>query len=124
MATYRTSNSSYNIGSAPPEIVWTVVRGDTAAFRVYIEDYTKTPLNIPDWTIEMDIARVTPDNVIVTLHPSATVDDETGEFTVYLEAAESEVLETDDIFDIQLTDGDRVWTIAMGKMVIIEDVTD
>lgn len=124
MATYRNSSSSYNIGSAPPQILWTVVRGDTAAFRVYVEDYQKNPLNIADWTIEMDIARGTADNVIVTLHPSATVDDESGEFTVYLEAAESEILETDDIFDIQLTDGDRVWTVAQGKMFIIEDVTD
>jgi hypothetical protein len=123
MTTYRnTSASSFSIGSAPPEITWTVVRGDTAAFRVYVTDYTKTALNIPDWTIDMDIVRES--TVIVSLSPAPSSEDGDGEFTVALAAEESELLETDDIFDIQMTDGERVWTIAKGTMVIIEDVTD
>lgn len=125
MATYRNSSaSSFEIGSPPPQITWTVVRGDTAAFRVYVTDSNKDPLIIPDWTIAMDIYRPSTETVILELVPEQGADDGDGEFTVDLEASESEVLETDDIFDIQLSDGDRVWTIAAGKMIIIEDVTD
>lgn len=123
MANYRNSGA-FSIGSPPPQITWTVVRGDTAAFRVYVTDSERNPLVISEWTIEMDIYRPSTDDIIIELTPAPTVDDGDGEFTVSLEASESEILETDDIFDIQLSDGDRVWTIAAGKMIIIEDVTD
>lgn len=115
---------TYNVGNIPPRVIWTIVRGDTSSFKVYVTDDAKQPLNIPDWTIKMDIERAGDD--IVVLYPSADVDDANGEFTVSITAAQSELLETDDVFDIQLTDlnGDRIWTVAQGKMVIIEDITE
>ena len=130
MATYRGQGTdSYNIGAAPPTVVWTVVRGDTAAFRVYVTDENRQPLTIDDWTISMDIARRTVNNnvvtypVIVSLSPEATLDDDDGEFTVSLTSGESEDLETGDIFDIQLSDNTRTWTICKGTVTVIEDVT-
>lgn len=113
---------TYNVGNIPPQVIWTVVRGDTASFKVYVTDDAKQPLNIPDWTIKMDIERDGVD--VVVLEPEADPDDDPGEFTVSLTAADSELLETDDVFDIQLSDPTRVWTVAQGKMVIIEDVTE
>jgi hypothetical protein len=112
----------YNVGNLPPEVHWTVVRGDTAAFKVYVTDDLKQPLNIPDWSIKMDIKRE--DTLLLTLRPEQDPDDADGEFTVFLDDIESEILETGDIFDIQLTDPTRVWTVAQGAMVIIEDVTE
>jgi hypothetical protein len=116
------SSKTYNVGITPPHVVWTVVRGDTASFKVYVTDDARQPLNIPDWTIKMDIERNGED--IVVLYPEADPDDATGEFTVSLTAEESQALETDDVFDIQLTDPTRVWTVAQGKMFIIEDITE
>lgn len=128
------NTGAQSLGNTPPQVVWTVVRGDTAAFKVYVTDDAKQPLNIPDWTISMKIKR--PDNpadagkitddatLILTLTPSADEDDAAGEFTVFIDSDESEVLQTGDIFDIQLTDPTRVWTVAQGSMVILEDVTD
>ena len=116
-----TNRKQYNVGNLPPEVHWTVVRGDTAAFKVYVTDDLKQPLNIGDWSIKMDIKRV--NTLLVTLRPEQDPDDEAGEFTVFLSDAQSEMLETDDVFDIQLTDPTRVWTVAQGKMIIIEDVT-
>lgn len=126
MATYRGQGSdSFIIGSAPPDVAWTLVRGDTAAFRVYVTDAERVPLVISEWTIDMDIKRPSNSNsLVISLSPAETVDDEDGEFTVSVTAAESEQLETGDIFDIQLSDGSRVWTICKGKITIIEDVTD
>ena len=130
MATYRGQGSdSFSIGAAPPTVLWTVVRGDTAAFRVYVTDENRQPLTIDDWTISMDIARRTVNNnvvtypVIVALSPESTLDDDDGEFTVSLSAGESEDLETGDIFDIQLSDATRTWTICKGTITVIEDVT-
>ena len=130
MATYRGQGTdSFSIGAAPPTVLWTVVRGDTAAFRVYVTDENRQPLTIDDWTISMEIARRTVNNnvvtypVIVALSPESTLDDDDGEFTVSLSAGESEDLETGDIFDIQLSDATRTWTICKGTITVIEDVT-
>lgn len=113
---------TYNVGIIPPQVVWTVVRGDTASFKVYVTDDAKQPLNLDDWDIKIDIERNGAD--IVILYPEADEDDEPGEFTVSLTSEESDLLETDDVFDIQLTAPYKVWTVAQGKMFIIEDVTE
>jgi hypothetical protein len=125
---------TYNVGNTPPLVAWTVVRGDTAAFRVYVTDDAKQPLTIADWTIDMEIKRpnvaqqtpfMTDDaTTVATLIPEATSDDGPGEFTVSLTSVQSAILETGDIFDIELTDGTRVWTVAQGYMHILEDVTN
>ena len=134
MATLRGSASSYDIGNKPPTINWTVVRGDTASFKVYVTDDEKEPLVIPDWDILIKIKRpnsnpgvISDDAVLVlTLVPEADADDLLGEFTVSLTSSESQILETGDIFDIQLTSAGQtnVWTVAQGSMIILEDVTD
>lgn len=136
MATLRGSSSSYNVGNTPPRVTWTIVRGDTAAFKVYVTDDERAPLNLEDWSIEMQIKR--PENLsnagvitdaatlVLTLNPQQDPDDAAGEFTVSLSALQSGLLETGDIFDIELsTDQDQiVWTVAQGSVVILEDVTD
>lgn len=129
------SQGRYSVGNTPPVIVWTVVRGDTASFRVYVTDDARQPLNIPDYSITMEIKRPNTEadlgygtdssTIIMTLNPEADADDEAGEFTVSLTAAQSAQLETGDIFDIELrTEQDAiVWTVAQGSMKIIEDIT-
>jgi len=136
MATFRNQGTdSYSVGSTPPYVSWTVVRGDTASFRVYVTDDNKDPLTIADWTIQMQIKRpdapVTPGEItddatlILELTPEPDADDLPGEFTVSLTAAQSAILETNDIFDIELSlpQDEIVWTVAQGKMIILEDVT-
>jgi hypothetical protein len=124
------------VGNTPPRVTWTIVRGDTAAFKVYVTDDERAPLALEDWSIEMQIKR--PENLanagvitdaadlILTLTPEQDEDDAAGEFTVSLSALQSALLETGDIFDIELsTDQDQiVWTVAQGSVVILEDVTD
>ena len=134
MAQLRGSASSYDIGAKPPTVLWTVVRGDTSGFKVYVVDDAKNPLNIPDWTINMKIKRpnlasnlgvITDDaTIVLELSPAADADDLIGEFTVWLTAEQSAILETGDIFDIQVSDPTRVWTVCQGSMKILEDVTD
>ena len=137
MATFRGSGSgTYNIGERPPYVNWTVVRGDTAAFRVYLTDDERQPLTIGDWTISMQIKRPTTSPVIpgeitdtatllYTLTPAPDADDQAGEFTVSLTAAQTLTLQTNDIWDIEvsLPSDEIVWTVAQGKMTILEDVT-
>lgn len=116
------ARSTYSVGSVPPQILWTVVRGDTASFRVYVTDDAKLPLLLEEWTIKADIKRA--GTLVVSLTPEQKETDGEGEFTVSLLETESELLETNDVFDIQLSSDNYVWTIAQGKMNIIEDVTD
>ncbi len=112
----------YDLGAVPPQIVWTVVRGDTASFRVFVTDDSKVPLLISEWTIKADIKRA--GELVLSLTPEQKDTDGEGEFTVSLLDTESEILETGDKFDIQLSSDSYVWTVAQGKMNIIEDVTD
>ena len=135
MATLRSNSGSYLIGSAPPELVWTVVRGDTASFKVYVTDDTQTALHVPDWDVEIDIKRN--DLVVVTLNPEPILDPNDsepipGEFLVQLTSAQSDLLQSNDIFDIQMTNVStdplsvgygQVWTVGKGYVTIIEDVT-
>jgi hypothetical protein len=134
MANFRGSASSYDIGEKPPTVIWTVVRGDTSGFKVYVVDDAGEPLNIPDWNIDMKVKRpinsadagIITDNAtfVLELNPEHDADDLVGEFTVWLTSEQSNILETGDIFDIQLSDPTRVWTVAQGSMKILEDVTD
>jgi hypothetical protein len=136
MATYRGQASTYDIGEAPPYVNWTFVRGDTSSFKVYLTDDAKAPLNIPDWNISMQIKRPTTNPVVpgqitdtatllYTLTPIQDANDEAGEFTVSLAASETITLRTNDIFDIEVSlPGDTiVWTVAQGKLIVLEDVT-
>jgi hypothetical protein len=128
MATFRNQpTDSYALGAAPPEIRWTVVRGDSAAFRVYVTNDARVPLLLEDWEVAMDIYRPSTDDVVLSLSPEPIeFQDEEGSFTVTLTSTQSQLLETGDIFDIQLTEllsEGRVWTVARGSMVILEDVT-
>lgn len=124
----------YTVGNAPPQVAWTLVRGDTAAFKVYVTDDSKLALIIPEWTISMKIKRpnlaknlgvITDDaTLVLTLTPAPDENYLPGEFTVSLTSEQSVLLETGDIFDIQLSQPDTVWTVAQGKVIVIEDVTD
>jgi hypothetical protein len=126
--------SGFSVGNTPPMVTWTVVRGDTASFRAYVTDDNKQPLDISAWSINMTVKRPTTSQkivsitddatVVLNLFPEATDLDGAGEFTVALSSAESNILETGDIFDVQLSDSSRVWTVCQGSMIILEDVTE
>jgi hypothetical protein len=133
MATLRSSQQdSYSIGSAPPTVNWTIVKGDSAGFRVYVTDDNKDPLDISEWTIEMEIKRpAVAGNLndadpagVLNLTPVALAEDGDGEFTVSLTSTQSKSLNTGDIFDIELRDASRVWTVARGILTVIEDITN
>ena len=136
MATLRGSSNFYNIGNTPPQVLWTLVRGDTASFKVYVEDDGGNAIDLSTWLIKMEFKRpntvVDPvtitDNatLILTINPSADPDDLAGEFTVFLAANQSTLLRTGDIYDIELSlpGNTIVWTVLQGSINLIEDVTN
>jgi len=125
MTNYR-SQQTISIGSEPPQSVWTIVRGDTASFKMYVQDDNRDPLVIDDWNISMDFYRPNTSSVVLTVTPQADPDDGPGEFTVFLAYDETEILETDDQFDIQMATSSNtiVWTVLQGKIKMVEDITD
>ena len=126
MVQYRTSGV-ITIGSEPPQSLWTIVRGDSASFKMYVQDDAGVPLTLSDWTIAMDFYREgATSNPVLSVTPVADPDDGPGEFTVFLSSSETEILETDDKFDIELSEtlGNIVWTVLQGSTKIIEDFTN
>jgi hypothetical protein len=114
--------ANYNVGSIPPQIVWTIVRGDSAVFKVYVTDDAKLAIDLATWTIDMEIKRG--ETIIFALEPQPIGITELGYFIVTLLPNQSEILETGDVFDIQLFDGQyTVWTVAQGAVTVIEDIT-
>lgn len=137
MTTYRGQGQSfYDVGSAPPFVNWTIVKGDTASFRVYLTDDARQPLTIPDWTIRVEFKRpnspvvpgiITDDSeLIFVTSPEQDAEDANGEFKVNLSADQTSQLLTNDIFDIELSlpENSIVWTVAQGKIILVEDVTN
>jgi hypothetical protein len=128
------TRKNYPVGNVPPLVTWTVVRGDTAAFRVYVTDDTKTALNVTSWTKSMQIKRPIAEQtvpemtdaatLITTVTPASVAGDGTGEFTVKLTASQTNRLETGDLFDIEIKDATRIWTVCQGSMIVIEDITN
>ena len=131
-----TPTSVYNIGNIPPLVNWTVVIGDSASFRIYVEDdqgveldYNTTSAGDDEvWDISGDFRRYsdnTGDDLLFTIYPDVTEFDLDGEFTVTLTSAQSKILRTGDVFDIQVRDGaTRVWTVCQGEMIMIGEVTE
>ena len=149
MATYRNPNetametqpvapapSTYNVGNIPPLVNWTCVIGDSASFRIYVEDDQEQPLDYNTtsagddevWDISGEFRRYsdnTGDDLLFTIYPDVTEFDLDGEFTVTLTSAQSKILRTGDVFDIQVRDGaTRVWTVCQGEMIMIGEVTE
>ena len=148
MAVYRNPNetsldpqpvatpvSTYNVGNIPPLVNWTCVIGDSASFRIYVEDDLENPLDYDTtsvgddsgWDISGEFRRYsdnTGDDLLFTIYPDQTEFDEVGEFTVTLSPAQSKILRTGDVFDIQLRDATRVWTVCQGEMTMIGEVTE
>ena len=124
-----TRNTTKYIGEQPPQVVWTFVRGDTSAFRVYVTDDSKQPLNIPDWTIKMEIKRpnsaqttptITDDaTLILTLNPEADPDDLPGEFTVFISHDES----SDEDDEIIIDESEDIMIVEI-KFVVAEINSD
>ena len=128
------TRKNYPVGNVPPLVTWTVVRGDTAAFRVYVTDDTKAALNVTSWTKSMQIKRPTVEQtvpemtdaatLITSVTPASIAGDGVGEFTVKLTASQTNRLETGDLFDIEIKDATRIWTVCQGSMIVIEDITN
>jgi hypothetical protein len=135
MSPQPTAPASYNLGNIPPLVNWTVVIGDSASFRIYVEDdlgnevdYTNDESgDITGFDIKADFRRYTlPNNadLLFSITPYATEFDDPGEFTVTLSPQQSKQLRTGDVFDVQLSDATRVWTVCQGEMIMIGEVTD
>jgi hypothetical protein len=94
---------------------------------MYVQDDSGSPLVIEDWSIEMNFNRESSSsNPILTITPAADPDDGPGEFTVFLAYDETEILQTNDEFDIKMSLplNEVVWTVLQGKVLMIEDITN
>lgn len=121
------ATKNYSVGLEPPTVSWTVVRGDTASFEVYVTDDAKLPLVISDWDMLMEIKRLNPStgdyDLITSITPQEKVGT-AGTIVINLSDTQSASLQTGDVFDIEFSDATRVWTIAKGSIVLIKDVTN
>jgi hypothetical protein len=75
--------------------------------------------------VDQPVPEMTDDaTLITTVTPVITESDGVGEFTVKLTASQTNLLETGDLFDIEIKDATRIWTVCQGSMIVIEDITN
>ena len=111
------------------------VHEDIQSLAERIEDDLGNPLDydttsagdVTGWDISGDFRRYSDnvgDDLLFTVYPDQSEFDEVGDFTVTVSATQSKILRTGDVFDIQLRDGVRVWTVCQGEMIMIGEVTE
>lgn len=121
------NGSTLSIGASPANIKWTVVRGDTASFKVmFLEKDEVTPIDTTDWTF-VSSTYDQKGNVVDTL----TVNSGLGYAEI---VAPSEVTETWGVgfkngvilelaFDLEVTTPEKVWTPIIGTIAVISDIS-
>lgn len=110
------------VGATPPIVRWTAVKGDYAAFKCYVKDDSDNPIVVGDYSIKADFRRGS--ELLFSITPAAAPSDGDGEFTVSITPAQCKLLQSNDVFDVQLSDAVVVWTVCRGIMTIISEVTD
>lgn len=114
-------------GADPANIVWQVVRGDTAKIRIeFLEDDEVTYYDTTDWqyaATSYDFRGDLLDELLVTAHPGYVDIVASSEITQLWGAGyRSAVAEL--AFDLQVTiDNDTVWTPVVGTVRVLADVT-
>lgn len=116
-----------SIGASPTNIKWTIVRGDTASFKVmFYEKDEKTLIDTTDWTY----ASSTYDqkgNAVDAL----TVNSGLGYAEIVAPSGITETWGTgfktgfiaELAFDLEITTPDKTWTPIIGTIAVISDIS-
>jgi hypothetical protein len=114
-------------GADPANIVWQVVRGDTAKIRIeFLEDDEVTYYDTTDWqyaATSYDFRGDVLDELSVTAYPGYVDIVASSEITQFWGVGyRSAVAEL--AFDLQVTiDSDTIWTPVVGTVRVLADVT-
>jgi hypothetical protein len=130
MAITRGSSNFYAVGNTPPDVTWTVVRGDSASFTVsLLENDEVTAFDTEGWTYSataydptsdvLDDLPVTVEGSVVTVTAPAET---TANWGIRYKSVVAELS-----FDLQavVPDGNSTitWTPVIGTICVLGDVT-
>jgi hypothetical protein len=111
--------------SGPVNVDISVYRGDSGAFRITVspDDPEADPIDISGATWDADI-RTLPDGVTVVANFDVTpVVGDISSVDVVLTSENSELLDDDHVYDIEMRIGDNVSTLMYGKILVTQDVS-
>jgi hypothetical protein len=113
-------------GSTPANIVWNIVRGDTATLRVdFLEDDEVTAVDIDDWEFTAsayDFKADVTDELEVEIFTGYVIITATSDITENWGLGYRKKI-AELAFDLQVTIDDVVWTPVLGTISIAGDVT-
>jgi len=117
-------------GATPANIQWTVVRGDTATFRVdFLENDEVTPFDTEDWTYKAtayDKSGDLLDELIVEEYEGYVIVKATADLTAnWGSAYRSVVAELPFDLQVKIVDGSdiTIWSPVIGTICVLGDVT-
>ena len=109
--------------SSPKEIDLIVYRGDSGGFTISLKDLDGNPINISTATWNADIrASITGPRVIATFDIAPVVGD-TSSVDILLSAENSALLDSNCVYDVQMTLDNEVTTLVKGSITVNLDVS-
>lgn len=121
---YAVPNPPPNIPlSGPVNVDLSVYRGDSGSFRITVSDSDGDPINISAAVWDGDIRSEPPDVAVITNFSFVPVVGDTSSVDVTLASEDSELLDADCVYDIEMRIDDNVSTLMYGKIFITQDVS-
>jgi hypothetical protein len=109
--------------SEPLNVDLAVYRGDSGTFRISVKDAAAAPVNISSATWDADIRSNAASTSVITNFVLTPVGGDTSSIDVVLTAANSELLPSNCVYDVQMTLGGKVTTLVYGDITVTIDVS-
>lgn len=104
------------INNVPEKVNWTVYRGDTAGFTIYVNDDNGAPINITTWTWTANLSNSTHSS-------SAALGITSASSSISVRIDDWESLEVENTFDVRaVKDDDSIWTVIRGLIAVEDNV--
>lgn len=111
--------------SGPVNVDLSVYRGDSGAFRITVTDSNTPPqpIDISAATWDADIRATPPALDVITRFDVIPVVGDTSSVDVVLTHENSELLDADCVYDVEMRIGESVSTLMYGTIFVITDVS-
>jgi hypothetical protein len=109
--------------SGPMKVDLAVYRGDSGQFKITVSDYTGVPADLTGATWIGEIRDKADDTVVLTTFDITPTAGDTASIDVKLPPAKSELLNSNCIYDIEMTLNAAVTTLVNGGITVTNDVS-
>lgn len=109
--------------SEPTVVDLKVYRGDTGGFRITVSDSDSLPVDVSTATWDADIRLKATDVDVITSFDVVPVSGDVSSVDVKLSSVKSYMLDSNCVYDVEMTLAGNVYTLVGGKITVTQDVS-